>query len=76
MHGVSIFPENGNILQYSQVYENKSIQVMFSGFFYLAHILNHFQNILRANVRKYAIITLIELNKITYRRFQINLKVV
>jgi hypothetical protein len=76
MHGVSIFPENGNILQYSQVYENKSIQVMFSFFFYLAHILNHFQNILRANVRKYTIIRLIELNKITYRRFQINLKVV
>jgi hypothetical protein len=76
MHGVSIFPENGNILQNSHIYENKSIQVMFSFFFYLAHILNHFQNILRANVRKYTIIRLIELNKITYRRFQINLKVV
>jgi hypothetical protein len=60
MHGVSIFLENGNILQYSQVYENKSIQVMFSVFFYLAHILNHFQYILRANVRKYTIIRLIE----------------
>jgi hypothetical protein len=33
MHGVSIFPENGNILQNSHISENKSIQVMFSFFF-------------------------------------------